>query len=149
MQYRPSATGFTLIETLVAAAIFAVLALAVYQGYTTVLLVSSSSRATIAATLLANEEMEILRNLPYTEVGTVGGTPAGVVPASATITRDGSLFQVTRIIQSVDDPFDGLAPGDTKPADYKRVGVSISCAACKNFSTLFFTTLIAPKNIEP
>ena len=69
--------GFSLIESLVGSAIFVVLALSGYKAFTTLMDASMASRAKLAATTLANEKFEIIRNLPYTDVGIVGGLPVG------------------------------------------------------------------------
>ena len=45
--------GFTLVEALIATAVFMILAVSVYQTYTTVLDTVSASRAKITATALA------------------------------------------------------------------------------------------------
>ena len=68
-------------ETLVGVVVLAILAMAVYQSYSIVIRTTIASRSKIAATLLANEEMEIARNLPYADVGIVGGNPSGKIPA--------------------------------------------------------------------
>lgn len=133
--------GFTLVETLVGAVVLSLLAVAVYQSYAVVIATTIASRSKIAATLLANEAVEIMRNLPYTDVAIA---PGGKVPADQMVTRDGTSFGVHTTIQSVDDPYDGMAPSDTSPADYKRVQVTISCASRRDFSPVSFTTIVAP-----
>jgi type II secretory pathway pseudopilin PulG len=144
--------GFTLVEALVGAAVFMVLALSVYQTYTLVLNTVSNSQAKITATALANEQFEIARNLPYGDVGTIGGIPNGKIPASQNLTRDNKNFIVKTTIRSIDDPFDGTIGSSTKndlsPADYKIVELEISCSLCKNFSPTIFTSNIGPRDLE-
>ncbi|HRH25358.1 MAG TPA: hypothetical protein PLD99_00195, partial [Parcubacteria group bacterium] len=79
----------------------------------------------------------------------VGGTPAGVLLASQNLVRDGINWTVTTTVVNVDDPFDGIAPTDTKPADYKLVEVMVGCDTCKNFSPVAVTGIVAPRNLEP
>lgn len=143
-------SGMTLVEALVGTAVFMILAVSVYQTYTTVLNAVSNSRAKITATALANEQLEIARNLPYAEVGTVSGVPNGKIPAAQNLTRDGKEFTVITTIRSIDDPFDGTIASttDLSPADYKLAELEITCVSCKKFSPLTFTGNIGPRDLE-
>ncbi len=143
--------GFTLIESLVGAAIFVVLALFGYRAFGVLMNAVLSSQAKIAGTTLANEKFEIIRNLPYTDVGIVGGLPVGKIQRTQNITRDNFNFVIQTTIRSVDDSFDGTiggTPADSSPADYKLVDLDITCPTCRVFSPLNFTTLVAPHALE-
>jgi len=143
--------GFTLVEMLVGSAVFVVVALAAYQAFGVLMDITLSARIKVAATELANERFEIIRNLPYNDVGIVAGLPVGKIVRVQNIIRDNYSFTVQTTIRSVDDPFDGKIesnPTDTSPADYKLVDLDITCPNCKNFSALNFTTLIAPHALE-
>ncbi|MCX6752926.1 MAG: carboxypeptidase regulatory-like domain-containing protein [Candidatus Nomurabacteria bacterium] len=143
--------GFTLIETMIGVAVFAIVVLACYQVFDTLMTAVISSKAKVTATALANEEFEIIRNLPYSNVGVVAGIPVGKIPRTQTLTRNGFAFNVQTTIRSIDDPFDGTfggSPNDTSPADYKLADLDITCPRCKSFNPLGFTTLIAPRTLE-
>lgn len=143
--------GFTLVEIVVATALFAMLAVAIYQAYGTLTEVVSVSRIKISAADLLNERLEIIRNMPYSEVGIVNGIPSGVLNHSDTFSRDSATFQATTTIRNIDDPFDGTlggSPNDTSPADYKMVQVDITCATCAHFQPISATTLVSPKSLE-
>lgn len=143
--------GFTLIETLVGSAIFVILALSAYRAFGVLMDAVSISQAKLAATTLANEKFEIIRNLPYDDVGIVNGIPAGKIVRNETITKDNYFFDVQTTIRNIDDPFDGTiggSPSDTSPADYKSVDLDLTCISCKVFSPLKFTTLVAPHALE-
>lgn len=143
--------GFTLIETLVGSAIFVILALSAYRAFGVLMDAVSISQAKLAATTLANEKFEIIRNLPYDDVGIVNGIPAGKIVRNETITKDNYFFDVQTTIRNIDDPFDGTiggSPSDTSPADYKSVDLDLTCTSCKVFSPLKFTTLVAPHALE-
>ncbi|MFH0856909.1 MAG: prepilin-type N-terminal cleavage/methylation domain-containing protein [bacterium] len=143
--------GFTLVECLVSIAVFATIAACVYQGYIKILNAVNVSHLKISAIALGNEQLEIIRNLPYADVGLVNGIPSGKIPHEKNITRDGVLFKVIATIRNTDDPFDGLAggtPNDLSPADYKLISLEISCPANENFQPINFTTFSAPKNLE-
>ena len=132
--------GFTLIEMLVGSAVFVVIALAAYQAFSVLMATTLYTRIKVSATELANERFEIIRNLPYSDVGIVGGLPVGKIVRVQNITRDNYSFTVQTTIRSVDDPFDGTiggSPNDTSPADYKLVDLDITCSSCKNFSIIY------------
>jgi len=144
-------SGISLVEALVGTAIFVLLVLSVYQAYLMTMNVVRASRIKIIATALANEQFEIMRNLPYADVGILGGLPVGKIPYSQNLIRGDKEFNVKTTIRSIDDPFDGTiggTPNDSAPADYKLAELEINCATCQNFPTLKLTTYIAPKNLE-
>lgn len=143
--------GFTLVELLVGIAVSLIIIVGVYDAYTSVYHVVQKSRIKISAIDLANEQMEIIRNLPYSLVGTVGGVPNGVINHIQTLVRDNTSFTVTTTIRNYDDPFDGTlggTPNDLSPADAKIVEVEVACTTCTNFDPLVFSTKVAPKNLE-
>lgn len=143
--------GFSLIETLIGVLVFSILAVSIYGGFTQILKGVNTLHNRGLAISLANEQLEIIRNLPYADVGIVGGLPPGKIPHEQTLVRGGTTFAVTATIRNIDLPFDGTAggtPNDLSPADNKLVEISIDCAACHNFSTIAITTQVAPKNLE-
>ncbi len=144
--------GFSLIETLVASFIFVLVAVATYNGYFSVLRLVDFSKARLSAVAIANEQLEIARNLPFSEVGIVGGLPSGKIPREKILSRGGHDFTITTTVRSIDDPFDGLVSSSTNrdlsPADYKLVQVDVSCLACRSFSPIKLTTTVGPKNLE-
>lgn len=148
---RISSTGIGLVETIVAVAVFVVVAAGVYQSYLRVVEVTRNSRAKVAATAVLNDDIELVRNLPYQDVGVSGALPSGKLTRNATTTRSGFDFVITRTIRSIDDPFDGTiggTPGDSAPADYKLAEIEINCTNCRNFKPFKQTTTVAPKNLE-
>ena len=138
-------------EMVVAIAIFSVLSISIYQGYAQIFKTTNFLKTKTVATNLANEQIEIIRNLPYDNVGTIGGIPSGVVDPSQEITREGIDFVVLTTIRNIDLPFDGTlggSPDDLSPADNKLVEIEIQCALCQNFSNLVFNTNVAPQSLE-
>jgi prepilin-type N-terminal cleavage/methylation domain-containing protein len=144
--------GFTLIETLVGAAVFLIVAIAAYGAYTGVFKLASLNQTRMLAVGLADEQFEMIRNLPYSDIGIVNGIPRGVLPASTTVMRGGVNFNVVYTIRDVDLPFDGTfgstTNNDTAPADNKFVQISIQCPTCQNFSPVEVAGQVAPKNLE-
>jgi prepilin-type N-terminal cleavage/methylation domain-containing protein len=146
--------GFTLVEVLIGAFILCALFIGVYGGFVSVIKTVRASRLKTDAMLLANEQIEIARNLPYQEVGIVDGIPAGKIPREQFLSRGGNSFKVTASIRNVDDIFDGTLGSTTKndlsPGDYKQMQVDIECLSCVDgiFPPQKIYTTIAPKNLE-
>ncbi len=143
--------GFTLIEVIVGLAVFMVFAVGVYTSTQYIFKIVYSSRLKILEIQILNEQVEIIRNLPFESVGIVNGSPAGLLQRIATSTRNGINFTITRTIRNIDDPFDGTAggsPNDTAPADYKLAEVEIVCSSCNQNTPLRLSTYVAPKNLE-
>jgi len=143
--------GFSIIETLVGVSVFIIMLVSIYQVYIKVLDAVSVARAKVIAAALINEQFEIIRNLPYADVGIEGGIPNGKIKASQTVVRNGMNFTVNSIVRNVDDSFDGIlggTPNDLSPADYKFVEIEVNCLSCKNFQPVVITGRVAPKNLE-
>lgn len=143
--------GFTLVELLVGVSVFTVIVIGVYNAYQAVYSVVSVSRQKIAAIDLANEQLEIVKNMPYANVGVDGGIPDGLLSRVQTLVRDGATFVATTTVRNFDDPFDGTVggtPNDLSPADSKIVEIEIGCAACRNFKPITVTSRVAPKSLE-
>jgi hypothetical protein len=142
--------GQVLISLLVASALFAILGHALFSLISASFTLVGFTRARIAARHLAQEQMELIRNLPYDEIGTVGGIPDGPFEQVEGIEKNGLYYTVSTSIIYVDDPFDNTSPSDLLPTDYKRVRVDVSWeglgASRKNPITLVAD--IAPQGIE-
>ena len=142
--------GQTLIGIIVAIAIFSILAQAILTVVGLSLNMVSFNRAKITARHLAQEKIELIRNLPDDNVGTLGGIPAGPIPQEENITRNKLNYTVITSIIYYDDPFDDVAPTDLLATDYKRVRIDVSwggLASSRN-SPIVLLTDIAPKGVE-
>ncbi len=143
--------GFTLTELVVGVAVFSMVVVAIYNAYTGIFTVVSKSRVKIEAVNVANEQFEIVRNLPYADVGIEGGIPDGVLTHTQTLTRSGNTYTVITTVRNVDHPFDGTlggTPNDLSPADGKLVEVEVTCATCVDFVPIILSTTVSPKNLE-
>jgi len=144
-------SGFTFIEILISLGLLVILFSSIFLAYSSVvdLVINFGVRSAAAAAL--NRQVEIIRNLPYQSVGTVGGIPAGILPQNQTINHAGYDFTLHTTVRNIDDPFDGSLgsnPNDTAPADYKLVELEIDCIDCGTFTPLVLTTRVAPKGLE-
>lgn len=117
--------GFTLVELIIGVAVFGVIATAFYFSINVVIDTVEISRRRSVATNIANEQMETLRNMPYADIGTLSGNPAGAIPQSQTITVDNIDYVVETYITYVDDEYDDVFPADLYSADYKRARISV------------------------
>lgn len=155
-QIRPSAKtrGFTLIELIVVIGIFVLAGVFIVAGFDQAIQALASSRSKVTATALANEKLEIIRNMSYDDIGTTTGWPPGDIPSSEIINRNNFEFVVETRVDYFDDPFDGNAEGtiegkpvDTAPNDYKKAEVSVGWN--KPFvRPVLLSTLVAPKGLE-
>ncbi len=143
--------GFGLLEVIVAIAIFVLFLVGIYSAIQFVFKIVYASRLRIIETGILNEQIEIARNLPYQNIGIVNGSPSGVLARTATTTRNGIDFLITRTIRNIDDPFDGTIggmPNDTAPADYKLVEIEVICQKCAQKEPIQMVTTVPPKLLE-
>ncbi len=152
MKRKLNQRGFTLIEVLIAVAVFLLFALGVYGSINLIFKVVYMSRTRILETALIAEELETARNLPYDQVGILNGAPVGVLSHTKTVTRNGQIFNLVTTVRNIDDAFDGMVTGtptkDTSPADYKLVEISAICANCLQSEPVILSTIVAPKGLE-
>jgi len=143
--------GFTLIESLIAIAIFAVIGTAIYYSYSNILDVVLRARLRYSMIAVAENEIEIARNIPYPDVGLQSGAPSGNIIPQKVLNYKGASFVVKTTVRNVDDSFDGVLggnPADVIPADYKLIEVEVSCFNICSVNPIILTTTIAPVNIE-
>jgi prepilin-type N-terminal cleavage/methylation domain-containing protein len=120
-----SEAGFTLVELL-----WATMILAVVAGPLVGVLMSSNnaqsqSRERTLAEQAAMAQIEGIRRLPYSSVGTVGGNPGGSVAGTRAITSTGLDARMQTRIGFVNDP---TPTSYVTQADYKRVTVVVTRA---------------------
>ena len=111
--------GFGLVETLVSVTVFSLVAFSVYAGFAQILKVANVLKVKNLAANLANEQIEILRSLPFDRVGTI---------STQNVERDGNTFSI-----------------DTNVSDlgYKTVEVSVQCQNCNYQEKISLNTIIA------
>lgn len=141
--------GFSLVETIVAVAVLAMVAAGVYVGFAAIAKGAAIAKVKNGALALANERLEIVRGMSYEDVGIVGGAPAGVILRTETVER-GVSYEVTTTVRSIDLPFDGQiggSPNDLSPADQKLVEVSVTCGICGD-DPIELSTRVSPRALE-
>lgn len=139
--------GLTIVETLIGIGLLLVIFLGLFGLIQIGLKMLSQSKARITATALLNQRIELARNLPYNQVGTIGGIPNGAIPETENIARNNINYTVKTTVFYIDDPFDGLFPDDSLAWDYKRIKVKVSWLGGFGGEVSMLTD-IAPKGIE-
>lgn len=154
-RFRPfgfeSNLGFSLMETVVGIAIFAILISGLLGAYSALSKSVKVAREKIVLSSLAANYLELIRNLPYSDVGTVNGNPAGTLadasnPISNTI--EGVDYDIYYEVTYIDDPADGtiLLGTDVAPNDYKQVKMFIEQLDTGVITQ--FLTNVSPKGLE-
>lgn len=142
-------TGFSMVETIVAIGVFSIFFAAIAFILQQVLENVGTARVRAVALSLGQEKMEVIRNLPYDNVGTIAGIPSGPLQQSEIVTINSTPFTVTTSIFYIDDPFDQSAPTDPIPADYKRVRVQVTWGGLfPSRSPVTLVTNIVPRGLE-
>jgi type II secretory pathway pseudopilin PulG len=144
-------SGFSLVGTIVGVAVFSIISFSIYGGLFRILNGIQVLRVKNLAINIANEQIEVARNLAYENVGIVNGLPVGVIPREQEKTIDGIDFNILASVRDVDDEYDGTiggSPNDTFAADYKVVQFDINCINCSYDGTMNFFTRVAPKDLD-
>lgn len=147
----PAPKGFTLVEVLVGVSILVLAALSLFALFDFTLKVLWENKARAGAQALANQKVEIARNLPFDDIGTVGGIPNGVLTQVEQVMRNNIQYTVTTTVIYIDDPFDGTlggVPEDLLPTDYKRVRIEVAWPFRLSSHPLVFLSDVAPQGIE-
>jgi len=147
MQNAKCKKGFTLLEALIGVFLIVIIFAGIVGAFVAGMKILIQSKARATALFLANQRMEEIRNLPYKDVGTIGGIPQGEIPQTETRTVNGIEFTIKTTIIYIDDPFDGVAPDDPIPSDYKRAKVKVSWPAMIGGEVSLISD-ISPKGIE-
>lgn len=119
-------SAFTLIEALIFLFIFVLITVTFYQVFSVGAKYIIDSKNRLGAVSLANERMEMARNLSYNNLGTDGGTIEGNIPQEQDVTENGRTYHVKTEVTGEDDPFDGVAPADAAFLDYKKVTIIVT-----------------------
>jgi prepilin-type N-terminal cleavage/methylation domain-containing protein len=145
-----STRGFSLVEALVALAVMGIFG-SLFSSYIVVLNAVKAAREKLTLASIANEKIEVINNMPYGSVGTVGGVPSGSILQNEAIQRNENTYTVHTTVRNIDDPYDGVIDGtvdDTSPQDYKLVEIHTSCTTCVHQPAVDFSGRIIPPSLE-
>ncbi|NMC36613.1 carboxypeptidase regulatory-like domain-containing protein [Candidatus Beckwithbacteria bacterium] len=142
--------GQALLDIVVTIGIFLILMHAVFSLVVVIYESMGYAQVHLIARHLATEKLEYLENLPYSQLGTSGGIPQGNIPEFETVERNGLNYTVHTSITYIDDAYDGTAPTDLLPTDYKQIRLEISWSGqySSRAQPLVLVTTIAPKGLE-
>jgi len=142
--------GFSLVETIIAIGVLLIIMVGVISVLQLSIKAAGRTGARVGATSLVNKRMEMLRNLEYDNVGTVGGIPSGLILQEEIVNLNSIDYTLKTFIQYVDDPADGLGDDDENgiATDYKRVRVEISWQGRYIAAPVVAVSDFMPKGIE-
>lgn len=143
--------GSTLIEALVLVAVFSIAGLAFYSMINVGVSYIINSKERMVAISLANERMEMARNLDYDDVAIQGGIPSGLIDPDEEITVGEKSFRILTDVKYYDDPDDGLLGGDPNDAvsnDYKFVSITVSWGEESDNEEVYLSSTFVPPGIE-
>ncbi len=150
-KYFPApVSGYSLIELIITIALFSLVFSALFAGVQFALSLVGTSKAEAGALALLVDKMEYIRSLPYNDVGTVGGVPAGDIPQTGTTTLNGITYNERVLIQYVDDPADGTGSSDSNGilADYKQIKIEYVWSIRGKTNSASLVSNIVPNGIE-
>lgn len=133
------ARGFSVIESIIAVSLMLVVFLGFFGAYSISAESSWNAKARMGALGVMTEKIEYIRDLDYVNVGTLGGSPAGVVTAGEQKTVSGVPYTVSTAVVYRDDPRNG-----TGTNDYKVVRVTVSWNLRGVPLSISSTTYVAP-----
>jgi type II secretory pathway pseudopilin PulG len=140
--------GTTLIEIVVGIAIVGIVTMSLYMALFNVTKLMADSKQKIGAVALANEQMEIIRNLEYDEIGNIGWIPSGPMAQSQTVERNNFTYTIKTSIEYADDVFDGIGTADLIETDYKQAQVSVIWISGGNEKKIVFVSKFVPEGLE-
>ena len=119
--------GFSLMEVVVSMLVISVVILGIYSLMIFSINVTNDNKYFVEAIEIANQKLEQIRNLPYDDVGTLAGSPVGVIPDYETLVREGS-FDIHTTVIFYDDEYDGTLDLGTDNVflDYKIATVEVT-----------------------
>ncbi len=141
-------SGMTLIEVVLSISIFALVVFSLYTIIRLGLFIVTDDQSRLDAVSIAQSQIETIKNLPYDDIGTIGGIPDGDIEQTQEIERNTSTFTIETDIRYIDDEFDDLAPLDTVNTDYKQVRVEVSWLGMYIHDPVVLITTISPPGIE-
>ncbi len=140
--------GTTLIEIVVGIAIVGIIAISLYMALFNVTKLMANSKQKIGAVALANEQMEIIRNLEYDDIGTQDWIPSGPILQTEVVTRNNFTYTIDTKIEYLDDDFDGTGSDDLIETDYKKAQVKISWISGGSQREIVFVSKFVPEGLE-
>ncbi|PJE50508.1 MAG: hypothetical protein COV29_03815 [Candidatus Yanofskybacteria bacterium CG10_big_fil_rev_8_21_14_0_10_36_16] len=112
-----SRAGFTILETLIAAALFVIIGGGIYLAYSNILEIITRGRLDAEAAFILEKEIEIVRNMSYENIGTTTGAPFGKLKSEKTVIAGNIPFVLRTTVRNIDHIFDGKLKGKNNIAN--------------------------------
>lgn len=135
-------------EVIVGIAIFTILLTGIISSYGALANSVRSGREKVVIASLSSDYLEIIRNMPYADIGTINGNPSGTLPdcsnscANAkTVVIEGKTYKIYYEVTYVHDPADPVLGNPT----YKQVKMFIKNVTTNQITN--FLTTVAPKGL--
>ncbi|MDR3642547.1 MAG: prepilin-type N-terminal cleavage/methylation domain-containing protein [Candidatus Doudnabacteria bacterium] len=141
---RQKSAGFTILEIIVSLGIFAILAMGMLASFGLVSRSAKSAREKTILSSLSTYYLEAVRNMPYSQVGTIQGNPNGPLPDSPNNIRQtigGTVYNIYYKVTYIHDPADTIIGNP----DYKQVKMSILNTSTNQITD--FLTTVVPKGL--
>lgn len=137
-------------DTLVGSALMLIVFLGIAGVFKLSIEVITNNRIRAGAIALANERMEYLRSLSYSQIGVIGGIPAGNVPQEETVDYNNVSYLRRTFVSYTDDPGDGLGAADSNSiiADFKTIRVEINWQSREGERGITLIGRVSPFGIE-
>jgi len=150
MGFTKNNLGFSLVDVIVASALFLIVFLGIAGAFKAILELTFYNKTKLSALAIVNEEMELIRNMSYDSIGTLNGIPAGNIPQLETVPLNGFDYTRRVLVQYVDAPEDGIGTADVNGivADYKKVKVEVSWTTRGKLRKVSLVSSFVPKGIE-
>lgn len=142
--------GMSLIDVIVGVSIMTLVFFALFGAFKLAIEFVYSTKAKIGAVSLVSQRVEYIRSLPYGDIGTVGGIPAGPIAQAETIRLNGVDYTLRTLVLYTDAPEDGLEDEDENSitADYKTVKAEALWTVKGSARSTSMTSFVAPVGEE-
>jgi len=142
--------AFTFVDVLVGISLMLIIFISIFGAFQLASKVIALSKNKIVASSVANEDIEKIRNLPYSSVGILDGilpTASGTLSATGTVALNNTDYLIERKIEYVSDEADGTGAEDSCDLDYKRIEIIVSWSGRFSGSVKMVTD-ISPQSKE-
>jgi hypothetical protein len=137
--------SFTLAEVLIGIAFVVIIFFGIFSAFYSAFKILGLQQRKTTALQIAQGEIEKIRNLRYSDVGTIGAQApyaSGTLESSTSTILNGVVYNIERKIMYVYDPSDGEEPC---PIDYKKVEIKVSFSGFLK-GEVVLTTEVTPRD---
>jgi hypothetical protein len=137
--------SFTLVEVLIGVALVVIIFFGIFDAFYSVFKILGLQQRKTTALQIAQGEIEKIRNMRYSDVGTIGAQApyaSGTLESSTSTILNGVVYNIERKIMYVYDPSDGE---ESCPIDYKKVEIKVSFSGFLK-GEVVLTTEVTPRD---